>query len=143
MQWRNCLAYQQIYSTWVKNRLPRGLLTNLFYDVDAKLKSAQGIAKSQYDTNKSQLDTLQSQLSTMQSQLDTQKAGVLTLTEISAKIDALTAQKAALAVKAAATPQSQTESLLQSKADCSTSKRIRVGLIGRRRARSRRFWVLA
>lgn len=88
----------------------RDTYQDLFYDVDRKLKDAQGIAKSQYDTNKLQLDTLQSQL-------DTQKTGTLTLAEISAKITTLSGTLAGLLTKAASTPLAQQESLLQSKAD--------------------------
>lgn len=88
----------------------RDVYQDLFYDVDRKLKDAQGIAKNQYDTNKLQLDTLQSQL-------NTQQKSSLTLAEISAKITALSGDLAAAVANAAKTPLTQTESLLQSKAD--------------------------
>ena len=67
----------------------RSTYEDLFYEVDAKLKSAQGIAKSQYDINKLQLDSLQSQLSS-------QQAGNLTLTEISGKITTLSESLASM-----------------------------------------------
>ena len=95
----------------------RATYEDLFYDVNSKLKDAEDLAKNQYDTNKTQLDALQKQLDTLQSQLDVQKKSSLTLDEISAKITALSGDLAAAKAKAAKTPQSQTESLLQSKAD--------------------------
>lgn len=65
----------------------RDVYQDLFYDVDAKLKSAQDVAKNQYDVNQAQLTALQSQLST-------QQAGNLTLAEISGKITTLSSSLA-------------------------------------------------
>ena len=67
----------------------RDVYQDLFYDVDRKLKDAQGIAKNQYDVNQAQLTTLQSQLST-------QQAGNLTLAEISGKITTLSSSLATM-----------------------------------------------